>query len=58
MDQVKRLIAQLEAAITLYSTHIPHAEGEWKKQLIVHRDWNLRIIADIRRQLAASFVSS
>jgi hypothetical protein len=49
MNEVRREIARLEAAIALYDRHIPSAEGKWLERLRHHRNWDLSIIADLRR---------
>jgi hypothetical protein len=51
MDEVKRLIARCEAAIVAYDRCLPHAGPLQRAQLLAHRDWDSRIIADLRRFL-------
>jgi hypothetical protein len=49
MDEIKRLIAQFEAAVATYDRHIPHANGKWLERLKFHRDWDLRVISDLQQ---------
>jgi hypothetical protein len=49
MNEVRREIARLEAAVAMYDRHIPFAEGKWLEQLRRHRNWDSGIITDLRR---------
>jgi hypothetical protein len=51
MDEVRRLISHFESAVVLYDAHLPSAEGDWQRQLMTHRNWDLSIIADLRQRL-------
>jgi hypothetical protein len=52
MKAVLDLISQYVDAVCEYEKHLPHATGQWRETLLWHRDFNLRIIADLRRIIA------
>ena len=50
MDKLRREIARLQAAILEYDRALPYAEG-WREKLLLHRNWDLQILAGLTRQL-------
>ena len=50
MDEIRRLIANVEAAIAMYEPCMPYAKARPRSNLIRYTDWNVEIAADLRRR--------
>ena len=58
MNELNREIARLEEAIDRYNSIIPSAEGASLATFLFHREWDLRIIADLERVRVRSAIIS
>jgi hypothetical protein len=52
MDEIRKLISQFESAVRQYDSCQPYATGKWRADLVRHRKWDLKIIAELQRRFA------
>ena len=50
LDEIRRLMANVEAAIAMYEPCMPYAKARPRSNLIRYTDWNVEIAADLRRR--------